>query len=289
MGAVNESFLQLYRLLDDINVRPEPFEFYTAEDLWTDDHTSAQMLEYHLNPNIDLSSRNHAFIDKSIGWIVEHFSIGEGTHIADFGCGPGLYANRIAEVGASVTGIDFSARSMAYAKKKAENHGLNVNYINKNYLEFQTEERFDLIIMIFCDFCALAPDQRHTLLKKFREFLKPEGQILLDVHSTRSFADFKENTSFERNQLNGFWSADEYYGFQIGFKYEEEHVRLDKFTIVEPQRVRTVYNWLQYFDLESLTREFEAASLSIRESYSNVAGAKYSTDAPEIAIVAGRE
>lgn len=289
MSAVNESFLKLYSLLDDINVRPEPFEFYTAEDLWTDDHTSAQMLEYHLNPDVDLSSRNHLFIDKSINWIAEHFCIGEESHIADFGCGPGLYTNRLAEHGASVTGIDFSARSMAYAKNKAENNGLNVNYINKNYLEFQTEERFDLIIMIFCDFCALAPEQRHTLLKKFREFLKPEGQILLDVHSTSAFADFKENTSFERNQLNGFWSADEYYGFQIGFKYEEELVRLDKFTIVEPLRVRTVYNWLQYFDLESLTREFEAANLSIKESFSNVAGTKYSTDAPEIAVVAGRK
>jgi len=289
MCAVSESFLQLYRVLDDINVRPEPFEFYTAEDLWTDDHTSAQMLEYHLNPNIDLSSRNHAFIDKSIAWIAKHFCIEKGMHIADFGCGPGLYANRIAELGAAVTGIDFSARSLAYAEKEAENHGLNVNYIHKNYLEFQTEDRFDLIIMIFCDFCALSPGQRHMLLKKFREFLKPEGKILLDVHSTRAFADFHENTSFERNQLNGFWSADEYYGFQVGFKYEEEHVRLDKYTIVEPGRIRTVYNWLQYFDLQSLTREFEAANLRIKEIYSNVAGDKYSADAPEIGVVAARE
>lgn len=287
MNSVSVSDLQIYNFLDTINVRPEPFQFYTAEDLWTDDHTSAQMLECHLNPHIDLSSRNHAFIDKSVEWIAEHFGVGERSDIADFGCGPGLYANRLAELGAFVTGIDFSPRSLAYAKRKAECEGLNVNYITKNYLEFQTEERFDLILMIFCDYCALAPDQRHTLLKKFRKFLKPDGQILLDVHSAAAFADFKEFTSFERNQLNGFWSADEYYGFQISFKYEEERVRLDKYTIVEPQRVRTVYNWLQYFDLESLTLEFEAAGLSIRDRFSDVAGRQYSIDGPEIAIVAG--
>jgi hypothetical protein len=30
--------------LEKINARPEPFEFYTASDLWTDEHTSKQML-----------------------------------------------------------------------------------------------------------------------------------------------------------------------------------------------------------------------------------------------------
>ena len=222
MKGVNESFPQLYQFLDDldIDVRPEPFEFYTAEDLWTDQHTSAQMLEYHLNPDVDLSSRNHAFIDKSVHWIAEHFGVGAGMHIADFGCGPGLYANKLAERGASVTGIDFSPNSLAYAKKTAEDQELKVNYVIKNYLEFQTEQRFDLILMIFCDFCALGPDQRHTLLCKLRNYLKPEGQILLDVHSNAAFADFQATTSFERNQLNGFWSAEDYFGFQVGFKYE---------------------------------------------------------------------
>ena len=39
----------MFDLLEKINTRPEPFEFYTASDLWTDEHTSEQMLKYHLN------------------------------------------------------------------------------------------------------------------------------------------------------------------------------------------------------------------------------------------------
>jgi hypothetical protein len=37
--------------------RPKPFEVYTADELWTDDHTSAQMLAFHLDEEVDLASR----------------------------------------------------------------------------------------------------------------------------------------------------------------------------------------------------------------------------------------
>lgn len=105
----------LFEELKEINKRPEPFEFYTASDLWTDEHTSKQMLAFHLNPEIDVSSRKEAFIDRSVDWIATHLHIRAGTKIADFGCGPGLYTIRLAQKEAEVTGIDFSKRSIQYA------------------------------------------------------------------------------------------------------------------------------------------------------------------------------
>ncbi len=55
----------MFEELNRINARPKPFEFYTASDLWTDEYLSEQMLSYHLNKDVDLSSRNAAFIDRS--------------------------------------------------------------------------------------------------------------------------------------------------------------------------------------------------------------------------------
>ena len=57
---------RVFQKLQQINHRPRPFEFYTAADLWTDEHTSKQMLAYHLNADIDVSSRNAAFIATTI-------------------------------------------------------------------------------------------------------------------------------------------------------------------------------------------------------------------------------
>lgn len=57
----------MFEELEKINARPEPFKFYTATDLWTDEHTSEQMLAFHLNEEIDVSSRNADFINRSGG------------------------------------------------------------------------------------------------------------------------------------------------------------------------------------------------------------------------------
>ncbi len=135
----------MFEELEKINTRPKPFEFYTASDLWTDEHTSKQMLSFHLNEEIDVSSRNAAFIDRSVEWITSHFSVSAGTKIADFGCGPGLYATMLAQKGADVTGIDFSKRSIQYAQEVATREKHSIQYVNQNYLEFETDGRFHLI------------------------------------------------------------------------------------------------------------------------------------------------
>jgi len=275
----------MFKHLEDINIRPEPFEFYTAADLWTDKHTSEQMLAYHLNTDIDVSSRRGEFIDKSVEWMGSHFKIDAGTRIADFGCGPGLYASRLAKFGVSVTGIDFSERSIEYARDEAEQLGLSIEYVNQNYLDFRTEDRFDVILMIMCDFCALSPSQRMAMLAKFHSLLLPGGSVLLDVYSLNAFNQREEANSYEANLLNGFWAADKYYGFLNIFKYDDAKVVLDKYTIVEAERTRTVYNWLQYFSSESLQSEFEEAGFEQHELYGNVAGASFDETASEFAIV----
>jgi len=276
----------MFDKLKEINSRPTPFQFYTAEELWTDDHTSMKMLEYHLNASVDLSSRNKDFIARSVKWIVSHFGIDANTSIADFGCGPGLYTTRFAENDADVTGIDFSRRSIRYAKNIADQKALDITYHEQNYLEFETEKRFDLITMIFCDFCALSPLQRKKLLAKFCTFLKPGGSVLLDVHSLNTFNSREEVAIYEHNQLDHFWSPDNYYGFLNIFKWDKEKLTLDKYTIIEEARTRVVYNWLQYFSQDSLGKEFEENGFKAEAFYSDVAGSTFSPESPDMAIVA---
>ena len=177
----------MFDALEKFDARPEPFEFYTASELWADDHRSKKMLSYHLDGDIDLSSRNAGFIDRSVDWIASHFSVSPGTEIADFGCGPGLYTMALARIEANVTGIDFSTNSIEYAREVAMRAGLSIRYIVQDYLEFETDNRFDLILMIMCDFCALSPVQRRDLLSRFHTMLAPGGSVLLDVYSLSTF------------------------------------------------------------------------------------------------------
>lgn len=276
----------MFDVLERINARPAPFEFYTASDLWTDEYTSEQMLQFHLNEHIDVSSRNAAFIDDSVKWIISRFNVGADTKIADFGCGPGLYTLRLARAQAQVSGIDFSKRSIEYAMEAAEKEGCNIRYTNQNYLDFETNDRFDLITMIMCDFCALSPNQRRIMLQKFFSILKSGGSVLLDAYSLVGFDQREESATYAANLLNGFWSPSRYYGFQNTFKYETEKVVLDKYTLFEESRTRTVYNWLQYFSPDVLKGEFEACGFVVENIYANVAGAPFDQGSTEFAVVA---
>ena len=276
----------MFKELKEFNTRPAPFQFYTADEPWANEHTAKQMLEYHLNETIDVSSRNKNFIERSVEWIVSRFGVDKNIEIADFGCGPGLYTTILAERDAIVTGIDFSENSLKYAKQVAAQKDLKIDYVLTNYLDFETTKSFDLLTMIMCDFCALSPEQRKKMLSKFHSLLKPGGSVLLDVYSLNSFNEKGEAATYELNQLNGFWSPDYYYCFVNTFKYEKEKVILDKYTIIEESRKRVVYNWLQYFSKASLKKEFEENGFKVEELYSDVAGKTFTPESPEIAIVA---
>lgn len=278
----------MFEQLEQVNKRPAPFEVYTAGELWDDDHISKQMLAFHLNEDVDVSSRKGAFIDRSVDWIVSRFGVKAGTKIADFGCGPGLYTTRLARRQADVTGIDFSRNSIQYARDQAAREGLAVQYQRQDYLAFESGVCFDLIIMIMCDFCVLSPDQRRRLLGTFDGVLAPEGAILLDVDSLVAFDRRQEMASYAANLMDGFWSPGQYYGFLNTFKYEDEKVMLDKYTIVEPDRTRTIYNWFQHFSPDTLQAEFAASGFSIQNIHADVTGTPFNADGDEFAVVATR-
>ena len=276
----------MFKILQKFNQKPKLYADCTIPLLWNDPYTSQRMLDLHLDDNTPLASRSAETIDKSVEWICSHFDVDHTTKIADFGCGPGLYTTRFAEKGARVTGIDLSERSIHYAQKQAAEKNLSIQYILQDYLTFSTEESFDLITMIYCDFCALNTEQRKIILNKFFEILKPNGTVLLDVYSTHYFETIEEKRSYEYSSGNGFWSAAPYYEFLNVFKYEEEKILLFKYTLLEETRTREVFNWLKCYSCDSLREELRESGFQLTECYSNMTGDAYQTDSTEIAIVA---
>lgn len=278
--------MNFYQKLNEINNKPKPFSFYTTPSLWNDEYISKKMLEFHLNEDVDLASRDKNAIAKSLAWLISKFNIAASTKICDFGCGPGLYTTRFAEEDAEVTGIDLSRRSLEYAKEIAYKKNLKIEYVLQNYLDFTTDKKFDLITMIYCDFCVLSEVQRKILLTKFCEFLAPGGLIVFDVFSLGFFEDANEARSYEYVEKDGFWSPNPYYVFQNNFKYENELLTLHKYTIFEEEKVNESYNWFQCYSLETVTQLLSDNGLTVVEYYSNLAGDPYQTGSKEIALVA---
>ena len=109
---------QIISQLVELQQKPAPFT--PGEPLfWDDPHISGQMLEMHLNPNIEAASRSSETIDRSVKWLIENLALKAGDSVLDLGCGPGLYTSRFAHAGLQVTGVDYSHRSIDYATKYA--------------------------------------------------------------------------------------------------------------------------------------------------------------------------
>ena len=51
----------------------------------------------------------------------------------------------------------------------------------------------------------------------------------------------------------------------------------------------TIYNWLQYFNRNSLSREYNAAGFQIVDYFTNVTGAAFSLNTDKFAVVAGKK
>jgi len=276
----------MFEELERINRRPEPFTQLTIQELWADPHISEQMLRYHLDPSVDAASRRPEFMDRSAAWIAARFGLAAGKRIVDLGCDPGLYASRLARTGAGVTGVDFSPRSIAYARSATADVGASVAYVEADYLDWVPQHRYDLVLMIYHDYAALAPRQRRQLLDNVHAMLEPDGAFLFDVPSLAALADLEEATAYAPMLMDGFWSSHPYYGFLNTFRYPDALVSVDRYEIVEARRTRIFYNWLQYFDPESLAAELATAGFTVDEVVGDVAGGELGPASHELAAVA---
>jgi SAM-dependent methyltransferase len=266
--------------------RPPLFSVYTAEELWTDPHLAEQMLVFHLDPDQGLASRDHAFIRKSVAWLNARFNLGKGKSVLDLGCGPGLYSNALAELGASVTGVDFSQNSLAYARSEAASRHLAVDYRHGNYLDLEVPGTFDLILLIFGDFCPLGPKQRRSLLDRAKAWLSPGGQFVFDISSMAQFESLAETSSFEEAPDGGFWSRGPHFVFTKRFKYQPEQAYLDRYLVVEAARHREFFNWIQCYEPDSLQAELGQAGWGVEGTFGNVAGDPYDPAGQFFAVIA---
>jgi len=275
----------MYDLLQDISQRPEPFSRYTAMELWTRPHLARQMLQYHLNQETELASRRFETIDQIVGWIDSQLGL-SGKRLCDLGCGPGLYAQRFAALGANVSGVDFSGHSLEYARLQAKENGQSIRYIQADYLSDDLPAGFDIVTLIYTDYSVLSPDQRAKLLGRIGEMLNPGGRLVMDVAGMGSLANKEECTLIEKNLMYDFWAKGDYVGIQRSFVYPDECLSVDRYVIVEPFETWEIYNWFQYFTPTSLQKELESAGFAVDKMFGGLTGEPVQADGDFIGVIA---
>ncbi|MBP7961029.1 MAG: class I SAM-dependent methyltransferase [Caldilineaceae bacterium] len=268
--------------------KPDPFT--PGEELfWDDPHISAQMLKTHLDPTSDRASRRPETIDRVVDWLVKTLTLQPGAAVLDLGCGPGLYAARLAQRDLTVTGVDYSRRSIAYAQEFAQENGLEIDYRYQNYLDLADENCFDVAMLIYGDFCPLSPEQRSRLLANIYRALKPGGYFVLDVTTPTHRRKVGSSNGWYLVET-GFWKPGPHLVLDEGFAYPEQSIFLDQAIVIDGSGDVSVYrNWFQDFTLETITAELEAGDFVVQSVWNDLVGTPFSEDTEWIGIVATKD
>ncbi len=145
---------------------------------WHDPDFSQRMLREHLSQDHDAASRRMTIIDLHVAWIHRKV-LGEKPSIGlDLGCGPGFYADRLSQLGHTVTGIDISPASIDYARQHYTG-----TFILGDVLTHDLGTGCDLVMMVYGEINAFAPDDAASIIDRAYDALRPGGQLLLEVHT----------------------------------------------------------------------------------------------------------
>lgn len=278
----NFNFALLYQYAQ----KPALFEKSTAS-LWDDDHISKGMLAAHLAPDVEAASRKHDFIELSVNWIIRHTGLTPGAKILDLGCGPGLYTERFARQGYKVTGIDFSRRSILYAKQQAAENLTDTDYIFQNYLTIDFANEYDLVILIYCDFGVLPDSEARLLLKKVHAALKPGGFFIFDVFTPVKFIQYQDFHHTWECSPSGFWRPGPYICLHSQHVYPEDDTFMDQYVVMDDQdRIEVYRNWNHCYSRDSIGKLLNDSGFQELNFFSDVSGKADDDMSETLAVVA---
>lgn len=282
MKIIDNNKINLH-LLNKCISKPEIFKKST-DKFWDDEYISEQMLNLHLNPDIEAASKTKKTIEAETSFIIKLTSMDKNTSVLDLGCGPGLYVKEFAKTGAKVTGIDISEHSIDYADKNIKPEYKNTNFIKMNYLDMDFKESFDIAMLIFYDFCALNTSEQNMLLAKIHTALKDDGFFIFDIVTENMETSISTKISVCEE---GFWIPNPYIEILDTYLYDDPKTAGLQYVIIDESgstRIIRIYHRL--FSLIEITEILNKNGFKIKNIYKNLQGEAFRKVSETYGIIA---
>jgi len=190
-------------LLDIVGRVPKPEPWAEGDNIpWNEPGFSARMLKEHLSQSHDLASRRNETIDRQVAWIASEVVGTPPARILDLGCGPGLYLQRLAALGHTCRGIDFSPASIAHARAQAGAAGLSIAYEKADIrrVELAAGGPYDTVMLIFGELNVFSPADARHILSGVAAALRPGGRLVLEPAT-------EATVRATGNEAPGWWTA----------------------------------------------------------------------------------
>ncbi len=221
---------------------------------------------------------------ESVAHLVGRGLAGPGRRVLDLGCGPGLYAHRLADVGCEVTGLDLSEGSIAYARARAAEANVAVDYRVQDFLALDELGIYDLVLQAYGELNTFADAARDNLLRRVAAALKPSGALVFDVTTPTAHRP----AGPRRLELGDgrFWRPDPHLVFTDTYTYPSD-VTCEQYVVADDRAGVVTYRmWFHDYTHATLTPVLADAGLVVDQIWGSLTGAPYRADADLFAVLA---
>lgn len=207
--------------------------------------------------------------------------IDEDSRVLDVACGHGRIANRIAETGASVVGIDNSEFFLDAARRDAEERGVQVDYRTGDMRELDSDSEFDVVLSWFTAFGYYDDDVLRDILRRKCAALEPGGCLLLETINR----DLGKLTMEERPSVK---EVDGEFMLDLG-RYDPHDGRLHvrRFVTRNEQPIRSLEYFIRLFTFTELRGWLEQAGFVNVRAFGGE-GEVYRLDSARLVLLAQR-
>jgi SAM-dependent methyltransferase len=234
----------LMNLSEIVRRNPEPQPWEEGEKIpWNDPDFSHRMLKEHLSQKHDAASRRTPKIKKHVDWIHSFVLDGRPSSILDLGCGPGLYAARLATLGHACHGIDFGPASIEYAVNHAPDivlAGGNCTFTLGDIRTTDFGSGYDLVMLIFGEFNVFKAADAKLILQKAYAALNPGGKILLEATTFDAVYEIGNQPATWYSAENELFADQPHLCLMESFWDEDQSVAIERYFIVDAASGETI-------------------------------------------------
>jgi SAM-dependent methyltransferase len=158
---------------------PIPFDQRYELD-WGDPAVSRRVLREHLDQSHDGASRRVHVVERHVRRLLRLLPAAPAD-VLDAGCGPGLYAVRLARLGYRVTGVDVGDAVLRHARALARDAKVRVSIRRADLRSLDDREEFDAVLLIYFILEAFRRAQQATVLRRLAAALRPGGRLIAEL------------------------------------------------------------------------------------------------------------
>ena len=129
-----------------------------------------------------------ALTENEVEYMVRLLEMTAGCRLLDLGCGYGRIAHELARLGIRVTGVDLVPQMLDFARRRAADEGLEINYVEGDIESLTYKGAYDVAIMWFYAFGYGADSSHQKILRRICSALRPGGTLLFDQYNTHRLA-----------------------------------------------------------------------------------------------------